>query len=143
MDGKSQIYMQVVINGKKKMIGLDLYWPVDKFDTEAGECLERNETDKDYNDYNRIIKSGISTCNEIFNEARLAGQSLTIEAFFKSYQDHMSRVSFLHYMEQKIETRYKVKEISRVTRDDHACSLGALKKLERRYMFNSIDQILY
>src|SRR5690606_16352774 len=138
-DGTSSLYLQVVIERKKRDIPIKLSWPSSFFDKEAGVCLPRWKGDPDVNDYNMIIADFHSKANEIFKYHRLSGQRLTIDRFLKSWRNDLSRENLVRYMEQKAKMRLKDKDIEYSTYQAHLKVIVKLKEWKSEILFLDLD----
>ena len=120
------IYLQVIIDRKKLHVGLDLTWPVDKFD-ENGGCKPRMKKDPLVNDYNIIINNARAKANQIIMDYRIKDKAITIDLFEKEYYSKISKVDFIQYFEAKSKERWGRREISDSTFKHEKMVLGKLK----------------
>lgn len=138
-DGTSEIFMQVIIDSKKKMMGLGIYWPIAKFDRPSGLCLKLHSKDTLWSDYNIIIREAISRANDIFTFYRLAGRPLTLADFEREYGTYFNKSSFVEYFQHKLDDRLKRGLISAITYRNQKYSLGILRKFSPQLSFNQLE----
>lgn len=124
-DGTAAIFFQVLINRKKKRIGLEITWPVNKFSAEKG-CISRHKDDPDVDAYNVVIDNARTKANEIRKFYLIRGLHLTLEMFMKEYNSNMDKNDFLKYFETKSTWRWRKNEISNETYEKEC---GTLKRL--------------
>lgn len=139
LDGSSALYLQIIINRKKKNISIKIDWPAKFFDEKEGVCLPRRKNDPDVNDYNMIISDFHSKANEIFKYHRLSNQLLTMERFLKSWKNDLSKDNLVKYMEQKAKVRLKDKEIEYSTYQAHLKVIVKLKEWKDEILFLDLD----
>lgn len=126
-DGACAIFMQVIIDRKKKRIDLDLKWPPNKFD-EASFCRPRSANDEDYTDYNIIIRDALAKANKIHKTYRLRNQPLSLELFIREYRSDLDKDDFIKYYTQKSLWRYNKGLIKKQTWKNEHSTLEMLKK---------------
>lgn len=135
-DGTASIYIQVIIDRKKKNIDMGLTWPPHKFIN--GQCQPRKRNDDDFSDYNHIIQDALSKAMKIFKHYRLMNRPLTIDQFLYDYQSNFSADDFLAYMEKRIKTRWNKSIITDGTKRMQMVVLGRLKRFSNPLPFNGI-----
>lgn len=138
-DGTSEIFLQVLINSQKKMIGLGIYWPVEKFDRKSGLCLRLHAKDTIWSDYNLIIREAIGRANDIITFYRLSGRSLSIVDFEREYGAYFNKSSFIAYFEHKLQERLSKGLIAANTHRSQKYSLGILKKISPQLSFAQLN----
>lgn len=141
-DGTTEIYLQVIIDRKKKVIGLGLFWPVNKFDRDAGLCMKSSPKDNTWSDYNLIIREAIARANDIVTFHRLAGRELTIQEFEREYGLYFNRTSFVEYFQHKLEERLRKGVIKEITYRNQKYSLGILRKFSPELSFSQLTPAL-
>ncbi|MCO5936367.1 Arm DNA-binding domain-containing protein [Mucilaginibacter sp. RB4R14] len=101
-DGKNLIFMRVIIDRKKKDIGLNIYWPAENFDNEKQIAKPRHFKDIAVEAVNMVLNEAKARASRIklryFTETRL----LSISLFKKEFEQFESRENFLFYWEEKI-----------------------------------------
>ena len=76
-DGRSAVYLRVIIDGKKKDINLEISWPAKKFHP-TKYCEPLSKDDKLAADNNLLIGKALNKANEIFLYFRLRDVKLTL-----------------------------------------------------------------
>lgn len=141
-NGNASLYLTVIINREKKTIPLNLSWPVHLVDNKAGVMKPRKKRDADFNDYQLIITNELQKVNEIFKVYRIQDKVLTMDLFQEELANIDRRRDFLVYMENKIEDRFRYKEISNRTRLNNIGTLNRLRKFKPSIPFHSTDKKL-
>jgi len=100
-DGESPMYLQLVAERKKKLIGLKLYWSAAFFDKKAQMLLPRYKNDPDVMDLNIVIGTIKARANEIIRSYRLQMRELTLDLFVNDYKKFASKDCFLFYSTSK------------------------------------------
>lgn len=139
-NGTCAIYLQIIIDRKKKLIPLQIYWPADKCDDTQRLCLPRHKGDKEVDDINVILRDNVSRANEIFRTFRLSRQFFTMDTFMVNWENEFSRESFIEYYEQKLKFRLKTGDIGHITYKNHNCTLNWLKRYKKDLKFMEMDQ---
>ncbi len=106
-DGQSPIYLQLVAERKKKLIGLKLYWLTSFFDKKAQIVLPRHKNDQEATDTNIILGTIKARANEIIRSYRLQMRELTLDLFVHEYSNFASRDCFLFYATSKNNSIYE------------------------------------
>ncbi|RYE18638.1 MAG: site-specific integrase, partial [Sphingobacteriaceae bacterium] len=141
-DGQVSLYLQVIINRKRKLLPLELNWPADYVDNKTGTLLPKSKKDENHSDYQIIINTAISKVNEIFKLYRIGERVLNIELFLKEYTNFESRKDFLPFMEEEISRRYNEKNISHGTFKNHLSVLRKLQDFKPAIMYYEISSEL-
>ena len=124
-DGTAAIFMQVIIDRKKKRLDLDLTWPAKNFN-ESDLCRARMRKDPDVDDYNIIINNARTKANSIHKDYRMRGLHLTLETFVKEYRSDLNKLDFIQFFAQKSFERWNKRLISD---DTYEKEKGTLKRL--------------
>ena len=138
--GNATIYIRVTINRRKKEIPLDVRWPVNRFDEKAGVCKPRFANDKECEDNNIIMRREVNKCNEILRYYRLADVPITINRFYRDYKNNFSKSNFVEYMDAKIKTQHRDKEISGETFRKHTSVCKKLRTYDSEVLFADFDE---
>lgn len=125
-DGSAALYLQIIINGQLKFLPLDLKWPVDFFDKKAGQLLQRQKKDPDFNDYMLIIGNELQKINEIFKIYRIQDKPLNMESFLFEYNNSDVRKDFIVFMRHHLKMRLMYKQIDERT---HKNGTGTVNRL--------------
>jgi integrase/recombinase XerD len=139
-DGRSSLYLLVIINRVSYPLPLNLKWPADLVNNKDGCIYPRKRKDPDFNDYQLIIDTELKKVNEIFKIYRIQDRALTMELFLDELQNMDRRQSFLAYMKDRIDTRYKQKEISAQTRKNATGTYKKLKSFRPDIPFYAVDK---
>src|SRR5688500_1212844 len=115
-NGDRAIYFQVIINRKKKRLGLGISWPPSRFSLTDG-CLSRKKGDEDVETYNIVIDNARTKANNIRRKYLREDKHLTLEAFLKEFHSDLDQGDFIKYFDQKSYARWTSKEISDATYD--------------------------
>lgn len=138
--GEVQLYLLVIINRKRRQIPLKIYWPVEYYDFTNHQLLKRGSRDKQFSDFSMIIQREISKCNDIFVSFRLRDAPLTMEIFLEEFHQYHLKRDFILYMENKINDRYKRKQIEFQTKKNHTNTLKKLKDFQPKELpFESVN----
>lgn len=127
-DGTCAIFMQVIIDRKKKRFDLDLCWPP-KYFSESDFCRGRMRKDPDADDYNIIINNAKAKANTIYKEYRMRGLPLALETFDKEYRSDLNKLDFIEFFAQKSFERWNRRLISDDTYEKEKGTLSRLKAL--------------
>jgi len=138
-DGTSEIFIQAIINREKKMIGLGIYWPIDKFDRSTGLCLKQNNKDGLWSDYNMIIREALSRANDIMVFYRMAGKALTVSDFEREYSTYYNKADLIEFFQMKLEDRLNKGVIMKTTYRTQKYSLSVLRKYAPKISFSSLS----
>lgn len=139
-DGTAALFHQVIIDAKKTTVPLNLYWPADKFDTDASKILSRKRGDSVHEDYCRQIERQANAINEVFIWARLAKVTLTVESFQRELANQSSRYDFIAFWERAVEENEKKGLIGSSTAVSHRSSLATLKAYTPELPFNQLSK---
>jgi integrase len=130
------IYFQVIINRKKKRLGLQISWPPNRFSMIDG-CLPRYKNDPDVDTYNIVIGNARTKANNIRKKYMREDKQLTMEAFLKEFKSNLDQNDFIKYFDQKSYARWNSREISDATYDKEKVVLNKLSKFQTSIPFNS------
>jgi len=133
-DGTAAIFMQVIIDRKKKRFDLDLVWPP-KYFSESDLCRARMRKDPDVDDYNIIINNTRSKANTIHKDYRMRGLHLTLDAFVKEYKSDLNKLDFVQFFAQKSFDRWNRRLISDITYEKEKGTLSRLKSMSPELPF--------
>lgn len=136
-DGTSAIFMQIFLDGKKKILPLHLSVPVNMFDVEK----QRVKTQYKYSqDYNLIIEKRLADINQIEVNYRLNNDSLTMDKLLEDLLNPSLRVSYIAFTEKLIEYQKDMKIIKESTYKAQMSSLRKLKEFKPDLLFSDINQ---
>jgi integrase/recombinase XerD len=139
-NGNAALYLLVIINRESKRIALNLSWPAYLVNNKLGTFSPRQKRDVDYNDYQLIIDTELQKVNEIFKIYRIQDKLLSLDLFLEELANIDRRRDFIAYMRDKIADRYKYKEITLRTKQNHQGTLNRLKKFKMPLPFYAIDK---
>ena len=132
VDGTSQVYLQLIINGVVKWLPLELHWPITHFDQASGLALPQKGRDKKAqaaaDDINLQAGKELARVNGIFVRWRLSEQELTMPEFLKEFNNKLSKTNFCDYYQTKLDERYRTEEISELSYKAQRASLRKLKE---------------
>jgi hypothetical protein len=137
-DGTCAIYFQVIINRKKKRLGLPISWPLDKFNEVKG-CIARMKDDPDVDAFNIVIENARTKANDIRKKYLIEDRHLTIDAFMREYNSNLSKNDFIKYFEKKAFQRWNTREISDETYEKEKVVLRKLIKFRPIIPFSDFD----
>lgn len=140
LDDTAALYFQVIINSKRTMIPLHLYWSHVHFDEEKSEILPRQRNDALHEDYSRMIARKSNEINEVFIWARLANVELTIETFLRELANQASRFDFCAFWDTCMNDRKARGIISENTYRSNKSSLGTLKEYRAELPFTELTK---
>jgi integrase len=159
--GTCQVRLLVVLDGRPVPLGLKVNWQPALFNESAGRCLAYlppKERGPDYAeqlavatdaaggtaelvklaaDYNLII--GKAQANNIFVEARLSSQPLSVERFMQEYNTEGSKEDFVSYFYHKIIERHRRGQIGDLSRKNHLSTWRALKAFREVIPFYTLN----
>lgn len=139
-DGKASLYLLVIINREIKHLALNLAWPAHLVDNKSGTMLPRTKRDSDFNDYQLIISNELQKVNEVFKVYRIQDRVLNMSLFLQEYQNIDRRRNFITYFSDKIEERFKEKNIVERTKLNHTGTCSLLKRYKSVAPFYAIDK---
>lgn len=128
-DGTAAIFMQVLINRKKKRIDLDIAWPPARFDL-VDMCRPRMRQDPDVEEYNVIIGNARAKANTIHKDYLIRGLHLDLDSFVKEYRSNLNKNDFIQYFAQKSFERWNKLKIKDST---YEAEKGTLKRLRTKW----------
>lgn len=99
----------------------------------------RNRKDADFNDYQLIIDNDLKKINEVFKLYRIQDRILTMDLFHKELKNIARRRIFTSFMTEKIEERFKDKEITRRTKLNSNGTVNKLLAFRKYIHFYDID----
>ena len=107
LDGKCSLNLQAFINGKRKVIPLNIVVHPDEYNQENSKILIIGKLTKqqkqDIYDQNMIIQNCKSKAGNIFTRARLSDVALSITQFAKLYNGTINYSDFNSFMRKEIE----------------------------------------
>lgn len=133
-DGKSSLYLQIFLNGKRKRINLNLDVDVNFFDKAKMRVRKGYPGAKDLN---LVIEKTLAEVNQIEVFYRLSNIPLTIDIVEKELKNPTSRMDLLMFMEEQINIDGQFLSEATVR-----SSLGILKKIREfktSIYFNELD----
>ena len=133
----SALYLRVIIDRKKYDAPINLYWPAKKFHP-TKYCLKRNKDDKDYEDYNMIIRDCLTKANEIIKRCRLSNTDLTLDLFREEYSSDNIKLDFIKFFQYHLNQRYRKKIITERTYKGQLAALNKLKEFTPILKFKDI-----
>lgn len=135
-DGKAAVYALIHIENKSIKINTGVSVALDRFDKVKGRV---RGNDKDANDANLCIDKCLSSINEIFVRYRLQHKILTSDLLLREYHNPTHYIDFYVWMDKKILSRVKNKEIGAGSGRHHRVLLNKLKKYKTELTFAEID----
>ena len=135
-DGRSAIYLQVIIHSEVLHIPIQTYWYPKLW--ADGRALFRFHADPEARDINLIIQDQEARANEIFIQYRLRRRELTKSLFEAEWITGTRSNNFLRYMEQKMEQRLREREITLSTYKTQMVTLNHLKAWKKSIPFETL-----
>jgi len=139
-DGSASLFFQIIIDGAKTTVPLDLQWPAEKFDFDQSIILPRERRDTLHEDYCRQIERKAGEISEVFIWARLARVELNIESFTRELANRHSRHDFLAFWEREADERYSKGKIKKPTYTSNKSSLETLRQHRPQVPFNLLNK---
>jgi site-specific recombinase XerD len=139
-DGTAALYFQVILNREKTTIPMNLYWPINFFDSTTGEIQKQGKTDKLYEDYLREIDRLRGEINEVFIWARLSRIDLTVETLKAELKNQHSRSDFVAFWGRTVKEREEKGIIKSSTAKSQKNSLESLKAFTKELPFSTITK---
>lgn len=124
-DGKSAIYLQVIIHSEIIFIPLKLYWEEKHWENSAP--VPRFKKDSQADDLSLMLRDEEAKANEIFIRYRLTRKGITKALFEKEWNRGSPSSDFLVFMAKQMLRRLQEKEIELATYLAHQITLGHLK----------------
>lgn len=122
-DGTHSIYLQIIINRKRKKIPMDIRVKKSQWDDKK---LVVKKAHVMAGEYNMLILQAVAHANEVAVRHRLSGEFLTADMIKHSFgHASMRGGDFLRFMDQEIEVRTGT--ISVRTIAHHRCTLNKLR----------------
>ncbi len=125
--------LQAFINGKRIVISLNLYIPLDNWDSENKKVIG-----KEFHDFNLILEKSRAKANEIIIDARLQGKFLTPDQFKEQFTSNNSKHDFLAFYETELEQRFTRDLISAGTYRGQKVTLNKLKRFQPNILFGEL-----
>lgn len=126
-DGTNSIYLQIIIDRKKKDIPLGIAWPAARFSPTDG-CRPRMKNDPDVDEYNIVIGNARAKANKIHKNHLVRGLHLTLDGFLREYRSDLNKNDFIQYFAQKSLDRWNKTILSDATYEKEK---GTLKRLKQ------------
>lgn len=139
-DGTASVFLLIYINSRKLTIPLGISWPVTNFDDVQGKLLPLSKLDKNAMDYNLVISSAVQKVHDIFKQYRLMDAVLTPERFKQEYKGYTCKKDFVLFYRQKLEVRYRTREIDENSYRVQKTSLNSLVRFNENLPFNEINR---
>ncbi|WP_373399665.1 tyrosine-type recombinase/integrase [Algoriphagus halophilus] len=140
-DGKSAIYLRIIIDRRVKLIPLKVFWYPKKFVN--GRCKVPTTGQKEINeakDINLILGDAEARASEILIQYRLKRKTISVDKFLEEYELGSPSDDFLIYMESKMKQRLREHEISLSTYKTQLVALNHLKKWKKRIPFDLLNE---
>lgn len=123
-NGKTPLYLRVIIKGKKKDIGIGIAVPPSEFD--AKEQIVKKSFDS-HSDYNMILGNAKAKAVRILSEFWYRNQPITLNQFAREYDNFERRADFYDFYERQRIQRFMDGVISEPTSNQHIYLLKKLK----------------
>jgi len=137
-DGKSAIYLQVIIHSEVIFIPLKLYWSPAFWENAAP--VQRFPKDSQADDLSLILRDEEAKANEIFIRYRLTRKGMTKALFEKEWNRGTPSSDFLVFMAKQMLRRLQEREIELATYLAHQITLGHLKAWRKSLPFELLDE---
>jgi len=137
-DGKSAIYLQVIIHSEIIFIPLKLYWEEKHWENSAP--IHRFKKDTQADDLSLMLRDEEAKANEIFIRYRLTRKGITKALFEKEWNRGTPSSDFLVFMAKQMLRRLQEKEIELATYLAHQITLGHLKAWKKNLPFETLDE---
>jgi len=134
-DGTSALYVQVFINGRKKIFPLNISVKVNEFDKIKQRVISKSVMHKDYN---LIIEKFLADINTIEINYRLSNIVLDIERLTNEILNPSSWICFVAFWEEELDRQKAILKAS--TFKQQKSSLEKLKKFTKQLYFYEIDR---
>lgn len=95
-DNENLLYLYITSQGKKKLISLDLFVPLQKWDKKTQRIATKNIS-PEHLDLNLILDNVFRKITEIKVIYRLNDQPLTMDRFIEEFNSNFSRVDFIAF----------------------------------------------
>lgn len=134
-DGTSALYVQVFINGRKKIFPLNISVKINEFDKIKQRVISKSVK---YKDYNLIIEKFLADINTIEVNYRLSNIILDIERLTNEILNPSSWICFVAFWEEELDRQKALLKPS--TFKQQRSSLEKLKKYTKQLYFYEIDR---
>lgn len=115
--------LQVFINGKRKVVALDMRIPPAAWDVKR-KCVRPGE----FEHHNTLLYQTLMKANQIFLDYRVQELELTPEKFLKEFRSGSARGDFLKYYETEMDRRLHDNVISHSTWKQNKVTLDKLRE---------------
>lgn len=140
-DGTCAIYLQVIVDRKKKVIPLDLYWPAEYCSDNQDLCRPIKKNDQECDDVNIMLRDQVSKANKIFKYYRLSGDKLTMDRFMEKWEmGQYSNADFLEYFERIYLMRFQHKDFGIYSYKRYKVVLNMLKSYKKKITFSDLNE---
>lgn len=139
-DGTVAVALQILIDRKRKVLPLHVYWPHDRIDTHKRRLLPRYRGDKSLEEQTLILDQAIARAGDIYRQLRLAGITLTIDRFLRDWHSDGDRNNLPNYMEQAMKERLHNHEISYQTYKVNLRTVVKLRRWRKDTTFADLDE---
>jgi len=132
--GLAPLALQAFINGKRLVLSLNLYIPLDAWDNTS-----RKITSKDLQDHQYLIDKAKAKANDIIIEHRLRDVFLSVESFKEKFTSSGNKNSFTEFYSQELEKRYARQIIKHSSYKNCKITLNKLTDFKADVTFNEIN----
>lgn len=137
-DGKSAIYLQIIIARETLFVPLKLFWYPEFWNGTAP--IERHKKDSQAEDLRLMLQDEEAKANEIFIRYRLTRKGITKALFEKEWNRGTPSNDFLVFMAKHMLRRLQEKEIELATYLAHQITLTHLKAWKKSLHFDTLDE---
>ncbi|EHO05416.1 hypothetical protein HMPREF9714_03354 [Myroides odoratimimus CCUG 12901] len=135
VDGTCPLYIQVFLNGERKLIPLRICVVEDCFD-KIKQRVKRKH--KEYLDLNLIIEKVLAELNEIEVAYRLSKRLLTLPLLMNEYENPSAQYDFLTFYESELEKEKKV--LAPASYVQQRAVLRKLRRYKERILFHEFTE---
>ncbi len=111
-DGTAAVYLQVIINRKRKIFPIGLLLRPEEWDPERQQIRSKSSgrLDKfEIRDWNIYMQNILGKASSIFLNARITDNLLTVQEFTKQFVDVSKRMDFHAFLQKEIERQKEIK----------------------------------
>lgn len=134
-DGTCPLYIQIFLNGERKLIPLRICVVEDCFD-KVKQRVKRKH--KEYLDLNLIIEKVLAELNEIEVAYRLSKRLLTLPQLMQEYENPSAQMDFLKFYEMELEREKIV--LAPASYVQQRAVLRKLTRYKERILFHELTE---
>ncbi len=133
-DGERQVYLQAIIDRKRAIVPLGFYIRHENFDHRS---MLVKTSHANHQTFNAELLKAVAAGNDIGSKYRLAGKSLTPQAFIDEFKNPSSEIDLIRFIED--ELKIKEPQLAQNTVKQHRTVINKLRVFKQRIKFGDLN----